>query len=304
MACAALTGLQVGAAMVASGAAVADTGAGWLGFLRYAVALLVLVPLVLARRGPAIALADLPGLCLLGIGQFGVPIALLNLAVILTDPARVALVFATLPIVTLLVGRLLGRPRLGTTAMAGMALTIVGVAVLVGIDGLTGRLAPDDAWGLAAAASATLSIALCSQLYGRYLRRYGVVRVSALAMASALLPLGLLAAVEGAPVPAAGWPLDTWALIGFVGLSSGIAYLGWLYALDRLDPARVTGYLALSPITAAALSVAVLGTPLTVSLVLAVGFVAAGLVVLSHPAAGTKARHVVSRQDAAAQNAP
>ena len=163
---------------------------------------------------------------------------------------------------------------------------------------------PPASW--AAASSATLSIALCSQLYGRYLRRYGVVRVSALAMGSALLPLGLLAAVEGARVPVAGWPLDTWGLIGFIGLSSGIAYLGWLYALDRLEPARVTGYLALGPVTAAALTVVLLGTSPTLSLVLAVGFVAAGLVVLSHPAAGGRGKPAIGQPqpDAAAQNAP
>jgi len=117
---AALTGIQVGAALVASQAVVADVGAGRLGFLRYAIALLFLLPLVRRRSSPPISRRDL------------VPVALI---------------------------------------------------------------------GLGMAAAATLTGAVCSTLYRPYLQRYGVVKVSALALAASLLPLGVAGLIEPATRP-------------------------------------------------------------------------------------------------------
>ncbi len=275
-------GFQVGAALVASGAVVADVGSGRLGFLRYAIALLCMMPLVLASRGQRFPPRDLAIVALLGIGQFGVLIAFLNYAVLLTSPARVALVFATLPLMTLLVATLLGRSVPGPGTVAAILLTLIGIVCLLGLDALAGNLSAGDLVGLALAAFATLVCALCSVLYRPYLERYGVVRVSALAMAASLPPLGLLALVEPGGMPMANWPLRIFLLVGFVGLSSGVAYLTWLYALARADATRVTAFLALSPVTAALLSVWLLGEPLSIGLIAGIVLVSAGLIALAN----------------------
>lgn len=281
LAAAAATGVQVGAALVASGAVVAEVGAGRLGVLRYAIALVILVPLALAAKGPPVARRDLLPVCLLGIGQFGVLIALLNLAVMWTDPARAALIFATLPLMTVAVGRALGRAALGRRETLAIGLTLAGIAALLGADAFSGGLKTGDVTGMAAAALATLTGAICANLYRPWIERYGVVRVSAIAMAAALLPLGLLGAVE-APASAA-WPPATWGAIVFVGVSSGVGYLLWLFALARLEAAIVTAFLALSPVTAALGGLA-LGQPPGPGLIPALALVAAGLALMATPA--------------------
>ena len=86
---AAMTGVQVGAALVASEAIVADVGAGRLGFLRYAIALVFLLPFGLRAAGPPFRKSDLLPVALIGIGQFGVLVALLNIAVLYSSSARV-----------------------------------------------------------------------------------------------------------------------------------------------------------------------------------------------------------------------
>jgi drug/metabolite transporter (DMT)-like permease len=63
----------------------------------------------------------------------------------------------------------------------------------------------------------------------------------------------------------------------FIGLSSGGGYVLWLWALKNIAATRVTVFLALSPITAAALGVALLGEPVTAGMVAGVACVAAGL---------------------------
>ena len=279
---AAATGVQVGAALVASGAIVAEVGAGRLGFLRYAIALVFLMPFALRSTGPSIDKPDLLPVALIGIGQFGILIALLNVAVLHSSPARVSLVFATLPIVTLTVGWATSGSAVTLRTLAAIACSVIGVAVLLGGDALSGRLKASDLIGLGCAALATLTAALCSSLYGPYLRRYGVVRISVIAMAASLAPLGLLGLVERHGTSLADWSPATFALIGFIGLSSGIGYLMWLYALANAPAGLVTAFLALSPITAVVFSVIWLDTrvsaALAVALVLTVGGLAfAGL---------------------------
>src|SRR5579875_3388352 len=78
LAAAAATGVQVGAAMVATRFAVQDFGPAALAFLRYLVALLCLVPFLGPYRRVRFAPRDLIVIMLLGAMQFGLLIALLN----------------------------------------------------------------------------------------------------------------------------------------------------------------------------------------------------------------------------------
>ena len=41
--------------------------------------------------------------------------------------------------------------------------------------------------------------------------------------------------------------------VGFIGVSSGIGYYLWLWALNHTTPTKVTVFLALSPVTATVL---------------------------------------------------
>lgn len=253
---AAATGVQVGLALVASQAVVADVGVGRLGFLRYAVALLFLLPFALrVKSSTPIKRRDILPVALLGIGQFGLLIAFINLAVLYTSSVRVSLVFATLPLVTLGVVWILFRTRVQRADLAAIVLTIMGVAILLGGDALTGSLGGAELAGLAYAGLATLTGAICSALYKPYLNRYGVIKVSVIAMAASLIPLGIMALLEGGGLPMANWSLKTGLLVFFIGLSSGIGYLLWLYALGNAPAGLVTAFLALSPITAVASSI-------------------------------------------------
>lgn len=254
---AALTGVQVGAALVASAAVVDTTGSALLAFMRYALAALLLVPFAWQafRTGAPIARRDLLPIALLGIGQFGALIWLLNLAVEFAEPSRVALVFATLPAVTALVLWCTGRGMPSSYVVVGIVGSVAGVALLLGGTTYAHAAIQNEVVGLALAMAATTIAAVCSVLYRPYLMRYGVRRISVLAMIASLVPLALLVPFE-VNDPIGTWASTVWLLVAFVGASSAIGYLMWLGALARMDAARVTAFLALSPITAAILSAA------------------------------------------------
>jgi drug/metabolite transporter (DMT)-like permease len=283
---AAAVGVQVGATIVATRAVVGEVGPATLAALRYAIGLLTLLPFVWrARRDertPRIAPRELPRIVLLGIGQFGLLIALLNIGLRSVPAAKGALLFASFPLLTLIVATMLGHERLGWRQSLGVALTLAAVALALGPDAwrahdsLAASVAGSLVDELAILASA-LCGAVCSVLYRPVLRRHAALPVGAIAMAAAVVVLALCAPFEDAATRLPQVSARGWAAIAFIGISSGIGYFLWLWALRHAAASRVTLFLSLSPLAAMLLGVLLLGEPLQATLVAALGLVAAGL---------------------------
>lgn len=79
----------------------------------------------------------------------------------------------------------------------------------------------------------------------------------------------------------------TWGAVAFVGASSGVGYLLWLWALRHADASRVTLFLALGPVTAMLLGAVLLGERLTAQALMGTLLVALGLAAAHRPAAAT-----------------
>jgi drug/metabolite transporter (DMT)-like permease len=287
---AAATGVQVGAATVASRFLVGEIPPLTLALLRYTIGAACLVPVTLwlAHRHPAArpppgatgrSRASVAGdwcvMALLGIGQFGLLIAALNYGLKTVDAARAAMIFSLSPLMTLLLSAALGRERLSLGLLGGVMLAIAGVVV---------ALAPKmvavhaGSWigEIAVLVSAAIS-AVCSVLYRPYLQRYPVLQVSSFAMVASVLFLAVAALSESWPLLLAAIDPASWGIVVFIGLSSAVGYWWWLYALRHESATRVTVFLALNPLTAAALGHWLLHEPLDRWIGIAVGLIAAGL---------------------------
>lgn len=269
---AAATGVQVGAAIVATRFVAADIGPASLAFLRYAIGALVLVPAVAMAPRVRIARADLGPIALIGIAQFGLLIWLLNFGLRTVPAARGALIFAVFPMLTMVIAAAAGHERLGAVKAAGVALTIVGVGFALG----DGALAGGDWTGEAAVLASALVGAACSVLYRPYVRRYPTLPVSFLAMLAAVAALAG-PAIASDLASAATLGARAWLAIGFIGVSSGGGYVLWLYALEHASATRVTVFLALGPPTASLLGALLLAEPVSATLVAGLGCVAVGL---------------------------
>lgn len=272
------TGIQVGAALVATRFVVQDAGPASLAMLRYSIGFLCLFPFVLAAaRHIRFASRDLAPIGVLGILQFGGVVALLNFGLQYIPAARAGLIFSTFPLQTMMLAALLRHEKLTLPKTLGVLLTMAGVALALGEKSLA-RGTVAEAWiGELAVLGSAFCGALCSVLYRPYLRRYPPLPLSAFAMLASVAFLAILAANEGffsAP-PRLTWA--GWSAIAFIGISSGVFYYLWLWALERASATRVTAFLALSPLTAAGLGVALLGEPMTTLLALGLACVVAGL---------------------------
>jgi len=197
-----------------------------------------------------------------------------------TVPAgRGALIFAAFPLLTLLFAALVGHERITISKLAGILITLLGVALALGERLMSGgaALAASEWTGELAILGAAATGAICSVLYRPYLRRYPTLPVSAFAMAAAAAALLVPAALGDLFVAPAQLSPGAWAAIVFIGLSSGGGYVLWLWALANIAATRVTVFLSLSPVTAAVLGVTLLGEAVTLGMMAGVACVAAGL---------------------------
>jgi drug/metabolite transporter (DMT)-like permease len=275
--------VQVGAAIVASRFVVAEVPPLTLAMLRYAVGFLCLLPFawhILRGASPQPAVRpparDLAAMAALGIGQFGILIALLNWGLQHVAAAQAALIFSLFPLLTLLLGAALGRERITRRLLAGVLLSLAGVAAALAPK-LQAGPPGSHWWGEVAVLGSALVGATCSVLYRPYLQRYPTVPVSALAMLASVLFLAVFALTEHWPARVGAFSAGAWAVVAFIGVSSGIGYFWWLYALKHESPTRVTVFLALNPVTAAVLGGVLLGERWEPSLMAALLLIGAGL---------------------------
>jgi drug/metabolite transporter (DMT)-like permease len=161
----------------------------------------------------------------------------------------------------------------------GVLLTIAGVTCAVG-----GKIQPMDGaatgWlGVLAVFGSALCGAVCSVFYRPYLEKYPALQIGAFAMLASVAFLAILAGFEGF---FAAWPAFTlggWLAVLFIGVSSGLGYYLWLWALQHATPTEVTVFLALGPITATAGGAMLLGEAVPPLFLLGLAALALGLYV-------------------------
>lgn len=278
VAAAATTGVQVGAAMVATRFVVDQTGPASLALLRYVIGFCCLVPFLLATGERArFEGRDWLPIGLLGITQFGILIALLNYGLRFIPSGRAALIFATFPLLTMVIASSLGYERFTLAKTLGVLLTIAGVGAALGERAMQPGAGLHEWRGEAAVFASALCGALCSVLYRPYLRKYPTLQVSAFAMLASVAFLAVLARREGFFDAGPHLSVGGWAAVGFIGFSSGVGYYLWLWALKHASATRVTVFLALSPLTAAGLGALLLGERLSPASSAGLALVALGL---------------------------
>jgi drug/metabolite transporter (DMT)-like permease len=227
------------------------------------------VPRLRAREWGLAALVGLAGntlfqLCIVGGLRF-------------TTPAHSALLINVNPILGTVMAAVWLGERLGRRRILGIALALAGVALVVaggGDVGGGGRTWLGDLLSLGAA----VGWAVYSVGAKPLLARHPAYEVTTLAMVLGtlpLLPLGLPGLVA---VPWTRLSLATWALLGYLSvLTLVLANVLWYWALARAPAARVVVYSYLTPVAAAAVSLAVGQDVLTAPLALGAAAVVAGV---------------------------
>jgi drug/metabolite transporter (DMT)-like permease len=272
-----LSGILVGAAIVATRSVIDQTTPIALAFLRYLIGFCCLLPPVLLSARARFVRRDLLPIGLLGITQFGVLVILLNASLEVIPSSRAALIFATMPLQTMLVGTVIRRQQSSPAQGLGVLLTIAGVGFALGQEAVQ-RGGVAGSWtGEIMALTSAASGAVCSVLYRPYLRRYPILPLSAFAMLTSVGFLGVLTGVEGSFTSLPAITARGWLAVAFIGASSGAGYYLWLWALSRATPTKVTVFLALGPITATVLGALFLSEAISIWALVGLTCVALGI---------------------------
>jgi drug/metabolite transporter (DMT)-like permease len=245
--------------------AVSEISPAMLVLARTGIGALILMPIVLARGGlRGIGRKWVPLLAFM-VAEVGGPWFFLFSAEQRISSSLAGLLISCVPLMGILIAPLFGnRERIGPVGLSGLALGLVGVAAIVGLD------------LHASNTTALLEMALVAAGYAcgpAILRRWltGVPSVSVIGISLAAC------AVAYAPLAATQWPhaLPSAGVLASVGVlavvCTAIAFLLFFALIEEIGPVRATVITYVNPAVAALAGVAVLHETFTFGM--GIGFV-------------------------------
>jgi drug/metabolite transporter (DMT)-like permease len=259
-----------GTSYVAVRLAVDDLGPITLAFTRLILGWMVVGSFALLARRPRhpvrISRADRWALLWMGVVGFTLAMATSHWGLFWSTATNGALLLAVEPVTMVALSPLLLGERLTRREGWGTLLAIVGATVVVvnGIPGLTRAVMPH--W------RGDLLLLLSGVCYAAYslIGRAVLARHSSITVTAWSLLWGM---VTTAPLAIAEWLAGRGPALGTVGVvgglylgivMTGLGYLVWNWALERVTAARAAIFLNAQPLVGAVLGIAWLGEPATV----------------------------------------
>ncbi len=262
-------------------------GALWLAFARVALAFAALFVLALARRNVPPFLAHWRGYAVIGVVNSALPFALFCFAEQYISASIAAILNATSPFFAAIVAALWLKDALTLRKLAGMALGLAGVALLVGW-----QSEPLSGTPLLATL-ACLAAALCYGVASVYAKRYmGGVPIAAVALYSQLTAAIVLApTLLFVPPPGPPTPLVTANVLALALASTALAYLLYFRLIATIGPARALTVTFLIPLFGVLWGYLFLGEPLTANTLVGCALILGGTWIAARGGPITPRRH-------------
>src|SRR5689334_23011236 len=248
-----------------------------IGSFRFGIGFLLLLPIAWLQ-GPWPARRDWLATAGLGLLFFTLFPILFNASLIFTTAARGALALSTLPLLTMLVGAVLGSEALTLRKTIGVLIAMGGVALAL-LSGL--KTAPAGAWrGDLLMVAASLCMALYSIWSRPVIRRSGPIPFTAMAMGVGALVLIAISLARGSFAPVAAFGVPQWGAAVYLGaFGAALTFYLWAFALERTTPTRVAISVTVNPISASLVGAWLLNEPLRWNLAAGIVAVFAGILI-------------------------
>jgi drug/metabolite transporter (DMT)-like permease len=234
-------------------------------FARTAIGALILVPIVLARRGLRGLDRKWIPLLAFAAAEVGIPWISLSNAEQHISSSLAGLLVSCVPLLGVAIAPLFGnREKMGPVGVGGLALGLVGVAAIVGLD-----FHASDITALLEMVLVVLGYAFGPAIVRRYLTEVPSMVVTGVSLAAC--------AVAYAPFAATQWPhvLPSPGVLASVGVlavvCTALAFLLFFSLIEQVGPVRATVITYVNPAVAAFVGVAFLRETFTVGM--GVGFV-------------------------------
>jgi drug/metabolite transporter (DMT)-like permease len=246
-------------------------------FARTAVGAAILLPLALRAGRPTWLRERWRPLLAFAVIEIMIPWGLLSEAEQHITSSMTGLLIAATPIVAVLAGRLTGdAERLGAARWAGLAIGLVGVAVLAGP-----ALGDGSPWAIIEVLLVAVCYATAPIIAARKLADVPALPMTAVCLAGA--------AIVYAPPALLTWPQTLpdvrvlAALAGLAVLCTALAFLVFFALIREVGPSRALVFTYVNPAVAVTAGVLVLGEPLTASILVSFALILAGSVLATAP---------------------
>jgi drug/metabolite transporter (DMT)-like permease len=259
---------------------------------RTALAAALLLPIAVVRRELRVLIPSWAPLLAFAAIEIAIPWVLLGVAEQHVSSSLTGLLIAAVPLVGAVIA--LSTPdgeRLGARNAVGLALGMVGVAAIVGLE--------MDGTG-AGPLAAIGAVAVCYAVGPALLKRH-LAGLPALGVIAASLGLTALAYV---PIAAFSLPDETpsasvvWSVIALAVVCTAVAFVLFFALIAETGPVRATVITYVNPAVAAALGVLVLDEHLSLAMAVGFGLVLAGSVLATGRASGRPQRRERTREPA------
>jgi drug/metabolite transporter (DMT)-like permease len=247
-----------------------------LSILRWGIGFCCVLPVALILRVRWPQRGDWLSVAALGLCFYGVFFIFYNIAVGYTTAARASLALSTLPLLTMIVGAILGVEPLTVRKVSGVAIAMLGAggALATGL-----AAAPEGAWrGEVIMTGAVLCMAFYNVLSRPFIVRSSALGFLAVGMGAGAIALVIVGLLTGRLAVLESFGEGQWLAGLYLGVAGGaLAFILWVLALQRASPTRVANTMTVNPIAAALLGQQLLGEPITLNLVVGLLAVFAGI---------------------------
>ena len=257
-----------GASFIATKIALTEVSPVTVVWLRFAMGVAVLgVAVTMSRQLELVPFRTLCTFAVLGLVGITFHQWLQSNALVTSRASTSGWIVATTPVFMAILGRLVLKERLGAIRIAGIALAAVGVVLVVTrgdpatlLHGQFG--APGDALIVISAPN----WAVFSVLSRRALRSHPALRMMAYVLGIGWLFSSVLLVAGPGLSEVARLSARGWGAVAFLGIAcSGLAYIAWYDALQRMPASEAGALLDLEPVGAMTVAAALLGERITVA---------------------------------------
>lgn len=245
--------------------------------LRLGSAMVILLALAWIGNNPWPSRRDILMLCILGVIGHGIYQLLFIGGVAKTRVADSALIISSCPALIAVASRMKGIEKIRRRILAGIALSLVGVALII-FNGTHATRGASTPFGIALIVCAVI----CWTIFTIYLQPYTLsvdpVKISAITMVGGVVPLLFVAPRALSGVNWSSVSMGAWGALFYSSvISLVIAYMAWYRGIKVLGPTRTSVYTNLQPIIAIAVAWMMLGEVPTVWQGIGMGTIVTGV---------------------------
>lgn len=275
--------LLLGMSFVAVRVIMADfTAPATLGFLRFLLAILMLLPLLFWVRQPTLPAKAIAAFAALGVIQFGLFHLFVNTALEEIPASRGAVIFALIPIVTMLFAAIAGRDRMRAINLLAALLSVVGVSLAIGEKAFVTSGAANSWHGEILFFLAVCCGATYNTFSARLFKNHSIIIPTIIGMMAGCLFIFPIALTEGFGAVIQSYSPGDWLWILYLaGPAAAFSLFLFNWGLQQLSPARAAIYVPLAPVAATAFGALLLGEPLTGFFLAGLSFAVAGPLLMS-----------------------